>query len=491
MSALANLARVHTTLNAAETDHLHRLVATWGLLADLSFADLLLLAPMASQGSYPEHYVVLAQVRPTTSPTLNPNDLIGLCASAQERPSTNRAFRSGEVVDRGGFRESLGEEVRALAIPIRFGGRVIAVLLREYSPAISRRLGELEQTYLTVFDRFVKMLMLGEYPFPAAPAAVPHIPRVGDGALLLDEVGRVRYSSPNANSALHRMGVVADVGDRLLGDVGLDGGVVHTAMATRLPAIAELSPSSQTHVLAHCIPLLERGTVVGALLLVRDVSDLKRLDRLLVTKDAHIREIHHRVKNNLQTISSLLRIQARRLSSPEAKQAIQESVRRIASIAVVHETLSREASEDVTFVELARPLIRMVEESLLLPDRRVRFSLVGEGSTIPAATATPLALVITELLQNAVDHGFPVGSDYQAANVLVEITSEPGSFTVSVSDDGAGLQPEFSLATSDGLGLSIVQTLVESELGGSIVLKPLTTGGTLVQVRVPTDSGTN
>ena len=78
---------------------------------------------------------------------------------------------------------------------------------------------------------------------------------------------------------------------------------------------------------------------------MRDVSELRRRDRLLLSKDATIREIHHRVKNNLQTIASLLRLQGRRLASVEAKQAIDESVRRIRSIALVHETLAYEAGQ--------------------------------------------------------------------------------------------------------------------------------------------------
>ena len=80
--------------------------------------------------------------------------------------------------------------------------------------------------------------------------------------------------------------------------------------------------------------------MTGAVVLLRDVSDLRRRDRLLVSKDATIREIHHRVKNNLQTISSLLRLHGRRLESHEARAALEESVRRIRSIALVHETLS-------------------------------------------------------------------------------------------------------------------------------------------------------
>ncbi len=142
---------------------------------------------------------------------------------------------------------------------------------------------------------------------------------------------------------------------------------------------------------------------------MRDVTELRKRDRLLLSKDATIREIHHRVKNNLQTISSLLRLQSRRLTNLEAKAAVQDSVRRIRTIALVHESLSREPGEDIAFIEIVRPLLRLAEEGLQSPDRPVRFTVSGDGGRIPAHTATPLSVVLTELLQNAVDHGFPEG----------------------------------------------------------------------------------
>jgi two-component sensor histidine kinase len=255
--------------------------------------------------------------------------------------------------------------------------------------------------------------------------------------------------------------------------------------------------------------MLERGTVVGGLLLLRDISDLKRLDRLLVSKDTHIREIHHRVKNNLQTISSLLRIQARRVGSAEARTVIEESVRRIGSIAVVHETLSREAGDDVPFGEIARPIIRMVEESLVSPERPIYFRLSGDAITLPAPVATPLALVLTELLQNTVDHAYPAadgapdglgedgrgdgtGPGPSAGQVQIEMAVQDGRLGVTVRDDGIGLPDGFAIESSTGLGLSIVRTLVEHEMLGRITMRAAVDGaGTVVAIDVPLEgSGT-
>jgi two-component sensor histidine kinase len=190
---------------------------------------------------------------------------------------------------------------------------------------------------------------------------------------------------------------------------------------------------------------------------------------MLLSKDATIREIHHRVKNNLQTIASLLRLQARRLQSPEGRAALVESERRIRSIAIVHETLSRDAGDVVRFNEIVRPLARLVEDASSSPDLTIHFVVEGDAGDLPGEVATPLAVVLNELMQNAVDHAFGEGVSEGRVDVL--------------RDNGAGLPERFSLDTSRGLGLTIVQALVTGELGGSIEMR--SEGGASVSVKVP------
>ena len=166
------------------------------------------------------------------------------------------------------------------------------------------------------------------------------MPRVGDG-VRRSSTPRCgsQYSSPNGVSALHRIGVHANAEGMRLGELGLDEAPIRAAFAGPMPVTREVERGPEVTVVLRCIPLLADGEVTGAVVLLRDISELRRRDRLLLSKDATIREIHHRVKNNLQTISSLLRLQGRRLASPEAKAAIEESVRRVRSIALVHEIL--------------------------------------------------------------------------------------------------------------------------------------------------------
>jgi two-component sensor histidine kinase len=231
--------------------------------------------------------------------------------------------------------------------------------------------------------------------------------------------------------------------------------------------------------------MLDHDRATGALVLIRDVTDLRRRDRMLMSKDATIREIHHRVKNNLQTIASLLRLQGRRLRTPEARGALAESERRIRSIAIVHETLSRDAGDVVHFSEIVRPLVRVVEETVSSDDLTIHFTVDGDAGDLPGDVATPLAVILNELMQNAVDHAFSLDDDVREGNVRVRLARDEGEVVVDVVDDGVGLPERFSLEESKGLGLSIVQALVTGELGGSIEVRDVSGGGTAVHLRVP------
>jgi two-component sensor histidine kinase len=488
MPSLAELARVQTSLDDDDVAHLQRLVASWGLLADLCFADLLLFAPVAGDDDGTGgRFVILGQIRPTTSQTLYRSDWVGVAVDEHERPQVARSYRLDELIEGELEVSALRERVRVQCIPVRHEGRILAVLTRESTPSIGRAPGELERTYVELFNRFARMISAGDFPFADEHSRSEENPRVGDGTIVLDRAGRIEFTSPNGVSALHRIGIHASLEGRHLAELGLGDDIARTAWSFAIPVTEEVERGTGITVVVRCIPLIERGEVSGALVLLRDISELRRRDRLLLSKEATIREIHHRVKNNLQTISSLLRLQSRRLSNAEARAAVDESVQRIQSIALVHDILSRDAGEAVPFVDILRPLLRMVEEGLLPSDNRVHFRLEGDAGELPATAATPLAMVITELLQNVVEHAYPPSDAPVSGEVVLALAYDEKELTIIVTDDGAGLPPGFSMDRSTGLGLSIVRTLVETELDGTISMHKTDgpSSGTVVELHVP------
>jgi two-component sensor histidine kinase len=488
VSTLVELARKHTLLDNDDQAHLQRLVATWGLLADLSFGDLLLFAPLSDDET---HFVILGQSRPTTAQTVHSDDLVGKLCTPDEVTLVSETFRTGNdtttesIVRDGSITASLH------CVPVRHDGTIIAVLTQETPLRLDRQPGQLEQMYSETFDLLLNMVRDGAFPFPT-DAIADEAPRVGDGTLILDADQRVRFASPNAMNALHRMGINAKVDGLRLADLGVPERVVISAMTSRLPTIEEIEPSPDVIVRVHAIPLLRDDSVAGGLVLVRDVSDLRRRDRLLLSKDQAIKEVHHRVKNNLQTISALLRLQARRMGSPDARAALDEAERRIRSIAVVHEVLSRDPGDQVGFDEILETIVRMAEEGLTSPEHIIEFEIEGDAGKVPAEVATPLAVIITELLQNAVEHAFPetlaspdgVEGRFHG-RVLIELNNDGERLYVRVEDNGMGLPEGFSLSQPTSLGLSIVRDLVRSQLCGTIDMRSEV--GTIVEIEVPLD----
>jgi two-component system, sensor histidine kinase PdtaS len=473
-------------LPSADTDHLHRLVADWQLLADLSFADLILFVPIADN-----LFVAVAQIRPTTGPTAYQDDVVGQLASAADRPQLAVAALEGRICREGDPVWLSGIPVREEAIPVVLDTRTIAVVARDTNLAAARTPSRLEIAYLRSATELAQMLAEGRWP--AAGEGGPDDgsgPRAGDGLIRLDPDGTVAYASPNALSAYRRLGHLGDLVGLRLDTVtaslvppvsGALDEPVAAAAAGRLPRLGEIEARDAV-VQLRSIPLRPGGDHIGAIVLVRDVTEVRRRERQLIGKDATIREIHHRVKNNLQTVAALLRLQARRVSVPEARAALEESVRRVSSIAVVHETLSGTLDESVRFDEIADRIAAMVTE--VAAPEGVRLQRTGSFGTLPAEVATPLAMVVTELLQNAVEHGFT-----EEVGGLVDLRVQRSeSLRVAVVDDGRGLPPDFRLDESDRLGLQIVRTLVETELGGRLTLERRDSRGTIVtvEVRLPT-----
>ncbi|MEU6131993.1 histidine kinase N-terminal domain-containing protein [Saccharopolyspora sp. NPDC047091] len=477
MSTLSDLLAEHTGLSGAAADHLQLVVAEWQLLSDLSFADFLLWVPIGPEGATEDRFLCVAQARPTTAPTAHPEDVVSTEVTPEEHPQLRRAALEGRICREEDPRWHLGVPVRRETIPVKLEQEIVAVLSRDTNLAVPRVPSPLEISYLGSAADLCQMIADGTFPTPEPAPDVHTSPRVGDGLVRVDASGTVVFASPNALSAYHRMGHAADlVGVQLapLTRSLLSDPFDADEVAQRVRRAVSGEPSMRMEaeakgatVLFRALPLQPRGQVAGALVLVRDVTEVKRRDRALMSKDATIREIHHRVKNNLQTVAALLRLQSRRTGNSEARLALDESVRRVTSIALVHETLSMSVDERVDLDDVVDRVIPMMSD-VAVAETGVKVSREGRFGVVSAELATPLVMVLTELVQNAFEHAFPEGT---GGEVVVQAERSARWLDVVISDDGQGLPKGFSLERAERLGLQIVRTLVESELRGSLSLR--------------------
>jgi two-component sensor histidine kinase len=477
----------HVAISDAQASVLEALIDDWHILADLAFSDLVLWVP----GTDPHNFYAIAQIQPATGPSALEEDIVGDVIAYDNQTLVTQAYHTHEICTTSDNKLRAGVPVDVWAIPLMVSGSCWGIVERHTNQMGVRAPGELEDHYLETANVLFKMAWRGAFPDKGHNRLTGISPRVGEGLILLNTTGVVTYASPNAISVYRKMGLTTDlVGEKIAPLTAALAKGKGAPMDTSLAAYFRSPHSEETDVeTAHgsafmrTLPLTDAKKRIGTLVVCRDTTELRRRERQLVTKDATIREIHHRVKNNLQTVSALLRLQARRMKSTEAQSALEEAMSRVQAIAVVHEILSYSMSGSVDFDDVADRLLKLAGD-LAAEKGHVTTKREGSFGEVSAAVATPLSLVLTELCQNAIEHG--LASGYGQVTVVAD-RHDDAILQLLVVDNGQGLPPDFKVddKTRTSLGLSIVSTLLE-DLNGHFALEPNPDGvGARAIVRVP------
>lgn len=455
----------------------HRLVADWQVLADLSASDLLLWLPIAES-----RFVVAAHCRPATGQTVHIDDLIGRHQPTARAETLVEALETGTIVGPLDTRWTGSYAVAERLIPVRHNGRTIAVLAMQTNLGAAHAPTSEQLWKSQAAEILCDMIVAGTFPCEESPGLRRGSPRVVDGVLRLDADGVVLHASPNAISAFSRLGVCSPLVNSVLAECVTNALEDYTQVDETLAVVLMGRASWRTeveargqHLSLRAIPLTDGAERLGAVVLVRDITEVRDRERELMTKDATIREIHHRVKNNLQTVSALLRLQARRSDNSEVRQALGEAERRVTMIAMVHEALSHTIDTRVSFDEVVGRIVRLAA-AVATSDHTVTTRIEGSFGQVDGDAASALAVVLSELVSNAVEHAF---AD-RDGEILVTAARDEEQLEIHVLDDGAGISPG---ASGSGLGTRIVQTLVRGELAGSIEWRARSTGGTDVKIR--------
>ena len=456
MLQIDELLKSKSNLTSEEIAHIKRVASDWQLIADLSFADLAIWVKSKSGKE-----LAVAQVRAATAATVFPQDFVG--------DEVTELF-DGPGVD---------------YFPIRLNKQIIATIARHRNSGVTRSSGRLEGEYQAIAQLLLDMVGESTFPFATPISSLNPSPRVGDGFIHLDKNGLVLYASPNGRSAFSRLGWESELeGEALatvVSEISKQPRSEYQESINNLDVTQIELESRGGAIELTLLPLLNSGVRLGSVVLLHNVTEIRRRERELLLKDATIKEIHHRVKNNLQTVSALLRLQARRVEDLKARGALDEAVRRISSIALVHETLSASGKDEVDFDSVVDSLItHAVDLAPRATNHVIDISVkrLGALGSVDPKVATPLALIITELVANAIEHGLTT----KGSKVDVVFSRTGNSCVVKIEDDGVGLPAGFSLKDSSNLGLQIVRTLTESELKGSLEISG-SEKGTTAQLR--------
>ncbi len=469
MADFRKICREYTRLTAVQQEYLQRLIVVLPFAADLAHARARLYLPVKDGKSF----VIAAQTWPhtviLTADGSHPGDVV----RRLEEPLISRALKEDKLVK--GKREwNYGSMMDMAVLPIHGGSLLPALgaLCFETTLEITRSEG-----YYRLFHAVRALLQnVRRIKDPAMVRPMT----ASDGIVITDEYNRITFVTTGAQRVLRAFGIGSPIGMHIY-DHEFTQYVTEETQVTRRPWEREIKAGNIVLNVRH-LPVKEGGRLLCRVVILSDLTELRKKDREIKVQSAIIREIHHRVKNNLQTIASLLRLQARRSTSPEVKAALKESVNRILSISVVHEFLSEQGHATINVKEIAEQIFRLVAMSMVDKEFVLHTDCHGDPLVLPSAYASSLGLVLNELVLNATEHGF---AGRKSGTIDLATRETEDGYALRFEDDGIGLPPDFDAARARSLGVSIMRTLVEGDLQGSIRFSSGEKGGTAVEIEIP------
>ena len=513
--------RVNSCPSLTERDIalLYRIEAGLPITADVSRSDVMLCCLtdrnqiLSSQngGRVPPadaRILVARHVAPHSLSSIYMDDMTGRSYTLAAQPTVHRALmedRRGKVAEKKVplGRTSSGAPVIQQVYPVRnAANRVIGAMLVETNMIEYERHRRRDRPFRQAVSWLQRMAVQGEIEAAEVARGFASL----DGIYLVNEQFCISYMSGIAMNLFRSIGLVADMRGGPISDLeeqdervvsqamqanccvqsrdeSEDGRVwQRTAIPLRAPrgSLYEIHKHMREQLQARRLHTLAERTqrVDGVLVLVHNATETVQRQRELNVKSAMIQEVHHRVKNNLQTIAAILRIQSRRCESGEARQHLTDAVNRILSMSVIHEYLSQDEHRPINIRDVCQRIVRQAREVAVNPGQQVELAMEGPNIRLPASQATASALVVNELLMNAIEHGL---QDREDGKICVALEDLGDKVRIAVVDNGLGMPSDFDPASSEypgrSLGLQIVHTLVTDDLKGELLIGPSDNGG--------------
>lgn len=448
-------------LTAEQKNILQNMLPALGLASDIARAKLTVFLPESDK----KFFNIYKQIRPLTLLGEAGADMTGQRVRCLEEPLVARAMQQNIPVT--GKREwKLGIFSSFRVFPLRDGfGKCFG--------ALSFDTDDPDEVMLRTALDFLMSVPVG---------SVRQYERLSpeDGLMVVD-AQKVIIAVNNKARHIFQVLHVADVLGRRTNDLAINWPLVGMVIDTGIAESKQFFMHGRL-LLMKVLPVPARPKSNCAIVILQDITELHKKDEELLIKSAVIKEIHHRVKNNLQTIVSLLRLQERRTESSEAKSILQDCIGRVNSIAVVHEYLSQQGDGMIDVGKVAKSIYQALVSSMLNSDFVLETDFATDNVLLPSEKATSIALILNELLQNAIEHAFAGRTN---GKLTVRFNDSGSCYELLIADNGVGLPPDFSWQQSSSLGLKIIKTMAEADLKGSFALVPLADGGVQASVIIP------
>lgn len=293
---------------------------------------------------------------------------------------------------------------------------------------------------------------------------------INDAIVIFNQYGNSVYANHNAENLYRKLGYKDKIIGMKFENLVLNKVSFYEILKHSKSTLYETEVSHFSLQVKYAVTK-SSSNIYGVVMLVKDITDIKEKEKQLILKAVAIREIHHRVKNNLQTIASILRLQSRRINNKEAKKAFDESIGRILSIAATHEVLSQNGIDDVDIKAILSKIRDNALKNLFQCSKKINIKLLGDSFRVNSDKATSIAIVINELLENPIKHAF-IDND----EGVIEITIKKGIMysNISVIDNGNGF--DTSQIKDNSLGLNIVKSIIKDKLKGDINIESSKSG---------------
>jgi two-component sensor histidine kinase len=481
--------RKYLNLSEAEIAFVQTIEQQMGIMADLSRADVLLYGRRSE-----EEAVILAHAQPHSIAHVYSRNQVGRVVNLNEKEEVKRALVYGSRRKEQGGYISEGAPVVKQALPIYFPPlicpspceetqlhkpRVVAALIIVTNLLEYERHRLRNKVFRQALQKLQTMVWCGQLQ------GIEGLSPFGeqDGIIFTDREGIIRYVSGVANNLYRKLGYKDTLIGRYLSQLETEDEELRRLALAQNRCLEQETEEADRVWIRKVLPLVAYPSIhwrwfkvfngamperrYGVIITLHDDTESRRQDQEIQIKNAMIQEVHHRVKNNLQTIAGLLRMQARRAKSDEARFILNETLHRILSIAVIHEFLSNESSNIINIKEVSHKIVAQLQQGVLNPDKEIRFEITGESIHLPPRQATACSLIINELIQNAIEHGI---AHEKVGLIQINLEDSGDEAMISVTDNGSGLPGDFQMDQTKSLGLQIVKTLVENDLKGQLLL---------------------